>query len=488
MDSNPNSTNTADASSAFFPAPYSLQPLPEILQKGLWAPGIFGLLSVLSSATLLLFIGSRFITWRNHYRTYIGYNQYVVLILNLLLADLQQGMSFLISFHWIRQDAILAPTRACFAQGWLINIGDVASGLFVFFIAAHTFMCAVKGRRLDHKIFIALILFTWALSLALTAIGPIVFGNKYFVRAGAWCWASSEYERERLALHYFWIFAVEFSTIFIYVLVLLHLRKTMSIILPAAKQSETYAKVDRAAKLMVLYPVTYIVLTLPLSAGRMWSMANHGRNLPEAYQCIAGALIASSGWVDALLYTLTRKQLIKGSNRSAGATSQSGDPRKGPSGRFETSPSGNFSKANAMVSACREENRSRHMSWSAVHDGTITQTRTVTVTGRKAGSNQEMDLAPAFELVEREKDRGRPTGAPRKGLIRGHIRSGSSEPIISSQNQDLFAAKHTVPSVVVHPVGGPTRSLSNSSPLTDDFTEGSEVDSLQSLNEKWPKK
>ena len=248
--------------------------------------------------------------------------------MNLLLADLQQGMSFLISFHWIRLDAILAPTRACFAQGWLINIGDVASGLFVFFIAAHTFICAVKGRRLDHKVFIVLVLLTWALALTLTAIGPIVFGNKYFVRAGAWCWASSEYERERLALHYIWVFMVQFGTVIIYALVLLHLKKTMLLILPAAQQTETYAKVDRAAKLMVLYPVTYIVLTLPLSAGRMWSMANHGRNLPEAYQCVAGALIASSGFVDALLYTLTRKQLLKSSNRSAGAVSQSGEHRK----------------------------------------------------------------------------------------------------------------------------------------------------------------
>ena len=63
--------------------------------------------------------------------------------------------------------------------------------------------------------------------------------------------------------------------------------------------------------LMTLYPCVYVVLTLPLSAGRMWSMAHHGENVSDAFACTAGALITSCGWVDSLLYTLTRKRLLQ---------------------------------------------------------------------------------------------------------------------------------------------------------------------------------
>lgn len=217
--------------SPYFPFPYSLQPLGNELRLGLIGPGLLGLLSVASTSTLLAFILYRFFAWRKHYRTYIGYvsraistqmepwlilftqNQYVVLIMNLLIADLQQGSSFLISFHWIRKDAMLAPSQACFAQGWLLNLGDVASGFFVFFIAMHTFYTAVKGRRVQYATFASLIIFTWVFSLALTAAGPLTHRADYFVRAGAWCWASSKYERDRLAYHYIWVFVIEFGTI-----------------------------------------------------------------------------------------------------------------------------------------------------------------------------------------------------------------------------------------------------------------------------------
>jgi hypothetical protein len=60
---------------------------------------------------------------------------------------------------------------------------------------------------------------------------------------------------------------------------------------------------------MILYPIIYIVLTLPLAAGRMAAMA--GRTLPVAYYCVAGALLCSCGWLDTLLYTLTRRVFIK---------------------------------------------------------------------------------------------------------------------------------------------------------------------------------
>jgi hypothetical protein len=155
----------------YFPEPYSLDPLPSDLQVGLIPIAVLAMLSVGASLTLISFIVWRLITWRMHYRTFIGYNQYVLLVLNLLIADLQQSSAFLISWHWIRYSAILAPSAPCFAQAWLLHSGDVSSGFFVLAIALHTFVTAVHGKRITQKTFWSVVCCIWAFSYFLTAIG-----------------------------------------------------------------------------------------------------------------------------------------------------------------------------------------------------------------------------------------------------------------------------------------------------------------------------
>lgn len=105
--------------------------------------------------------------------SFVGYNQYVVLIMNLLIADFLQAVSFLFSFHWIRENAILAPTPSCFAQGFLLNVGDLSSGFFVMAIALHTFFTAVKGRRIAYNPFMFSIIGIWGFALVLSVVGPI---------------------------------------------------------------------------------------------------------------------------------------------------------------------------------------------------------------------------------------------------------------------------------------------------------------------------
>lgn len=83
----------------YFPEPYSAPQLPSSLRNGLIPLGLLATLSVVSTTLLIGFIVHRFITWRLHYKTFVGYNQYVVLVLNLLIAgkspktELQHGHS-----------------------------------------------------------------------------------------------------------------------------------------------------------------------------------------------------------------------------------------------------------------------------------------------------------------------------------------------------------------------------------------------------------
>ena len=136
------------------PSPFVVSPLPPELRRGLIALLSCSLLSVITTSCLLVFLTQRFIFWRRYYNRYPGYNQCVVLIFNLLLADLQQSSSFLVMPYWLMTDQLSAHSPACFVQGWLINLGDVASGMFVLAIAAHTFAVVVGRRMLGHKTFI----------------------------------------------------------------------------------------------------------------------------------------------------------------------------------------------------------------------------------------------------------------------------------------------------------------------------------------------
>ena len=164
----------------------NLDPLPLDIRNGMIAMGIFGLISTGSTLGLMAFITYRMIFWRRYYEHPIHTNQIFVLIYNLLLADLQQALSFVFSFHWISQNKLVGPSPACFAQGWLIQIGDVSSGLWVLSIAVHTFINLVCQKQIKQRSFIAGVVALWVFCLTLTAIGPILSKDDFFIPAGAW--------------------------------------------------------------------------------------------------------------------------------------------------------------------------------------------------------------------------------------------------------------------------------------------------------------
>jgi hypothetical protein len=114
-----------------------------------------------------------------------------------------------------------------------------------------------------------------------------------------------KYNGIRLWLHYFWIFVFEFGTVVVYTAMILALRVRV--------QTNFYRSAERtrhaqdAAKLMIAYPIIYVVCTLPLATLRMYSMANPDIKISGGWFCFAGAMITSNGWLDVLLYTMTRR-------------------------------------------------------------------------------------------------------------------------------------------------------------------------------------
>jgi hypothetical protein len=286
-----------------------IDPLPLVQRRGLIAISIMALLSLIATATLLSFITYRLIFWRGSYSRYIGYNQYIILIYNLVLADFQQSLAFIICLRWIFTDKIKSGTAGCFLQGLWLQVGDPGSGLFVLAIAFHTFLLVVWGRKMSYKFFVSFVVGVWAFVALIVIIPLAMYGADVFVPSGAWCWISEEYETTRLWTHYIWIFLAEFGTIALYAIMYFQLRRQIaaSAIL-GNSQLESLKRLRRVIGYMTIYPIVYIILSLPLAAGRM-ATAN-GDPPSMTFFCCAGAIITSSGLVDVVLYTLTRRNLI----------------------------------------------------------------------------------------------------------------------------------------------------------------------------------
>ncbi|PMD49725.1 uncharacterized protein K444DRAFT_503197, partial [Hyaloscypha bicolor E] len=291
----------------YFPYPYSSDTLVGDLRTALLPVAIMALASFVSTIGLTCFITHRMIFWRKYYRTYPGYNQYLLLIFNLILADCQQSIAFLISFHWIAKKGILAPTAACFIQGWLVQVGDVSSGIWVLSIAIHTWFSVVRGRQVEYVRFCCCLIGIWVFIMLLAIIGPIAHPKNYFVDTGAWCWINPDYFKYRLGLHYFWILLSQFGSVVIYAYIFCLLRHRIKQVLPASRTASSQ-KISRAARLLVLYPIAYVTLSLPLPAARLavWS----GAKVSLTFYCIGATLMTSCGFVDTILYTLTRRVLV----------------------------------------------------------------------------------------------------------------------------------------------------------------------------------
>lgn len=98
----------------------------------------------------------------------------------------------------------------------------------------------------------------------------------------------------------------------LYAIVAFRLRRTIT---QSAMLGDKHTEsLHRVVRCMVIYPIAYVVLSLPIAAGRMAMV--RGITPSPAYFCAAAAIITSSGVVDVTIYTLTRRNLITASETS----------------------------------------------------------------------------------------------------------------------------------------------------------------------------
>ncbi|KAK3323656.1 G protein-coupled glucose receptor regulating Gpa2-domain-containing protein [Cercophora scortea] len=370
----------------------NLNPLPLAHRQGLTAVSTLAAISFVSTLTVFVFLTYKLIRWhiktrrdagresldpgvapvdlslglaQRHFtrhstidargriatRKPVYPNQFLVLIYNLMLADLHQAAAFLLNAVWIRTDSIKVKTPTCFAQGWLISTGDLASSWFIAAIAIHTYLTVVRHYKPPQWALYSVIVFLWFLDYLFAALGPVTTYNGrewggFYARADAWCWVNIKFDMARFFLHYMFIFIALSVTSILYTLIFFTLRKErhanhpqhttatttdpendgalpLSLPPPACsrgikRRNTTNSTARRAAvakansggqhMAFLLYPVIYVVCTAPLAIMRICTMAEVA--VPVTWYCTAGALIASNGWLDVLLWGLSRTNLL----------------------------------------------------------------------------------------------------------------------------------------------------------------------------------
>lgn len=118
-------------------------------------------------------------------------NQFVVLLYNLLLADMHQAVAFFLNVVWVASDGIYVRTPSCWTQGFFISNGDLASSCLIASIALHTYLTVVREYKPPERILNAWIVSVWIFVYGITIAGISSTGNGrdtggYFVRASAW--------------------------------------------------------------------------------------------------------------------------------------------------------------------------------------------------------------------------------------------------------------------------------------------------------------
>ncbi|KNE91561.1 hypothetical protein PSTG_15013 [Puccinia striiformis f. sp. tritici PST-78] len=278
-------------------------------------------------------------SWARHRLSFIK-TPFGIMFINLVLADFIQALGFGMNYFWVANVDCRSPScqTTCTIQGVLIQIGDVASAFSNLMIAIQTFVILTFSWYLPNWMAWASLGLIWIPVFVLGLAAPTIMGNwsgpnPFYTWAGDWCWISEQFSPLRLFLHYLWIFISAFASIALYghlfLRLQIHFRHSkahhgLKFMGGKGKNGPVHTdmtdgpviplhgdhlrkKLERKARAMLMYPIAFIFMILPLSAYRLASLAGHEWGITAATVC--GTLYCLSGFIDVLLFGTTRSIL-----------------------------------------------------------------------------------------------------------------------------------------------------------------------------------
>ncbi|QRV86824.1 G protein coupled glucose receptor regulating Gpa2 protein [Ceratobasidium sp. AG-Ba] len=281
-----------------------------------------------------------------------------IFLYSLLLCDMVQGAAFAINFKWAANGS-MHHSAACTAQGAISQVGDLGAAIWSLAIAYYTFSLLFLFRKPSIWVTRIVLGVGWTVILVLPIIGPHLIEDLdkhgyFYGLSGAWCWIGDGYQVERFVYLYMWIFTSLASSIVMYGFVYLRFSGILYIengrlvwkssesgwglgcLAPWASSRDVTSSfhvsgesgsngtnrppnsaetngvgkhLKRIARRLMLYPLVYSIVTIPVAICRLGVMA--GWTPPFPLFIFAGITFSSSGLTNVLLFIATRHSFIQ---------------------------------------------------------------------------------------------------------------------------------------------------------------------------------
>jgi len=255
----------------------------------------------------------------------------------LFISNIFHSIGYGMGYYWPAKHAIL-PGPLCDAQGTIVQIGNLGCSIWSVALAYHTFYLLYLDRHPPKWVCPTVLIIGWTLAIILPPIGSaIAYPRRLNDYTGSVvCWISARYYKLQLAYFFVPISVCLFITFTFYGLVLYRTREMfrdgpMQDIIPTTDISDSSANSGQEAvayrrrkigthvletsRKLLLYPIIYSILALPLTISKYGAMA--GWHPPFALACTAAYFRASSGWIDVSLFFYTRRTFIRESHEAA---------------------------------------------------------------------------------------------------------------------------------------------------------------------------
>ena len=144
----------------------------------------FATLSVICTLTVLYFIFRGMVVQQRNRRQKLTHNQPLILIANLLIADLLEAVSACLDFYWLHLGQMLAPSAICSAQALLLQIGIMCNGFFILAIAIITWMRILRRASLSRGQFFTLIAAIWIIGIIVAFAGFMKHPGGFYTSIG----------------------------------------------------------------------------------------------------------------------------------------------------------------------------------------------------------------------------------------------------------------------------------------------------------------
>ncbi|KAN0131080.1 hypothetical protein V8E53_011081 [Lactarius tabidus] len=237
-----------------------------------------------------------------------------IYMLSIFVYDILTALGGILNIQWAH-NGIVTIGPYCTAQGIIQQIGELGVALSTLILTAHTFVVALWKVGIDTRHFAFGIVALATLYVALC----VGIGNgthkHYITPTPYWCWVGPTNKGEHLAREYVWLWIALFASVIVYI-PLYFWAKGYLLIDPGKwykfciTESDAGYQMRRAALGMLLYPLAYSLVVLPLSITR-WSTSSHNhKNVPSAAALFAGSMFNLSGAINVLLFLIVRPQLL----------------------------------------------------------------------------------------------------------------------------------------------------------------------------------